>query len=126
MSIAESPRLSEPKPRRDLWLSGSAAFGPVLWFGSLLGLYALAARDCPPFAQWISWAVLGLAMLGCASSMLVLLRLRKTLRAQHASLNEPERSRASFMVWSGLVLNTLTLLQLLGFGFPLLMLRPCE
>jgi hypothetical protein len=126
MSIAEEPRLSDEKPRRDLWLVGSSTFGPLLWFTALLILYALAARDCPPFSRWLSWGLLAMTMAGCGASLVVLRRLGQTIQQQHDALPQHEWQRARFMVHAGLALNVLSLLLLLGFGMPLLMLRPCE
>ena len=98
-----SPRL--PRERRFTALLIS---GPASWFIALIFAYGLAAHACSATV----WA--GLLMLLAASSMCSVLALRACVRKLQAERFAADLTLHSFVMISGVLLNTFSLLLTLG------------
>jgi hypothetical protein len=123
MPLPPESNASTPRARADLQLVAWASAGPLFWFCGLVLLYSLGARECQGWVPVTSWSVYGTCLLvhGLALWMLA--------RASFAAPPEPDGrppARVEFMRFGGIALNVLTLIVLAGFGFPLLMMGPCE
>jgi hypothetical protein len=109
--------------RRDLWLLGWTALGPVLWFVTLLLLYAFATRECSGWVPLWSWSTFGVAVLGHAASLVAIKRAPSDPTGPRP---EQHDARVRFMHTCGLVLTVFSLVLMSGFSLPLLMMGPCE
>lgn len=97
-----------PRLRRDLTFTALLISGPASWFMTLLCAYGFSADACND-TVWTA-----LLLLLAASSMCSVLALRACVRKLQAERVVADLTLHSFVVISGVVLNTFSLLLTFG------------
>src|SRR5688500_17933100 len=124
MTVADSQPLS-PGARLGLTLTIAASLGPLLWFSAQLVLYAYTARDCAHVVPLSIWSVLAGAVLLCTATIFYLCRLASRLSKRQNEMSRQEWRRTRLMVFGAIALDVLSLVLLLSFAVPIVVLRPC-
>lgn len=108
MPLPSNTDSDSPRARRDRVLTGFLISGPAAWFITYLFAYALSAHACNNAV----WTAL-LLLLG-GSSMCSVLALRACVRRLQAERGIADLTLHSFVMISGVMLNSFSLLLTLG------------
>jgi hypothetical protein len=116
-----APARFDASDQRALRAGLLAALGPTLTLAALLAGYALSARTCEnENRRWIG-ALIALAIVGCAGTIVALLRQRRTETGTHGT-----GAGLRFVQVTGLALAGFCVCVLLGFALTLTTVVRCE
>lgn len=111
-----APARFDASSRRAVVATLLAATGPTLALGSLIGVYALSARECAPHVRWVIAGCIALGALVTLGSAGLLAR----------APTGPEPRAVRPLRPAAIGLQLFCVLVMVGFGIALATVAPCD